>query len=74
MCLLQLLGDLHEDLKTKLYVYYICVGGLGPVHAHSLVGGLVSGSLQEYRLIDPFGLPVEFLSSLGPSILSPTLP
>ena len=39
-----------------------------------VLGGLVSGSPQGSRLVDSVGLPVEFLSPLGPSILPPTLP
>ena len=31
---------------------YICAGGLGPGHIHSLVGDSVSGSPQGYRLVD----------------------
>ena len=37
----------------------------------SLVVGSVSESSQEFRLVDSIGLPVESLTSLGPSILSP---
>ena len=49
------------------------MGGQGPVHLWSLVGGLVSENPQRSRLIDSLGLPVEFLSSSGPSILPLTL-
>ena len=56
-------------MKTKLQIY-ICAqwwdegAYRGPAHAHSLVGGPVSGTPQGYRLVDSVGLPVEFLSSL----------
>jgi hypothetical protein len=47
----------------------MCERGLGPAHAHSLVGGSVSGNPQGNRLVDFVGLPVEFLSSSSFSIL-----
>lgn len=47
----------------------MCVGGLGPAHACSLVGGSVSVSLHESWLVDFVGLVV-FLTL---SILSPIL-
>ena len=56
-------------MKTKLHICYICVGGLGSVHTHSLVGSLVSESPQGCRLVDSVGLFVESLSSLSPLIL-----
>lgn len=34
--------------------------------AQSLLGGPVSGNLQEFRLVDSLGLTVESLSSSGP--------
>jgi hypothetical protein len=65
-------------MKTKLHIFYICawdeVGELGPAHASSLVLGSLSGNPQELKLVDSVGLPVELLSSLGPSVLPPTLP
>lgn len=47
-------------------------GGLEPANAHYLVGGLVSGTPRS-RLVNFVGLPIELQSSLGPSILPPTL-
>jgi hypothetical protein len=44
--------------------------GLGPTSVHSLVGCSVFESLKGYRLVDFVGLSVEFLSPLGPSILT----
>lgn len=43
---------------------------------HVLLGTLltVSESPQGFGLVDSIGLSVEFLSPLGPSFLSPTLP
>jgi hypothetical protein len=54
-------GDLHEEQTTHLL--YMC-GDLGPAHAHSVVGGIVSGSPQWSRLVYSVGLPVEFWSPL----------
>jgi hypothetical protein len=61
-------------MKTKQLICCICAEGLSPVHALSLVGGSVSGNTKVSRLVDPVCLPVESLSSSGPSILSLTLP
>jgi hypothetical protein len=63
-------------MKTKLHICYVCMGvvGLGPVHVWSLVGGLVSGSRQESRLVESVSLPVESLSFSGPAILPLTPP
>jgi hypothetical protein len=61
-------------MKTKLYICCKCVGGLGPTHACSLVGGSVSVSPQGLRLLDSVGLLVMSLTSPALSILSPTLP
>jgi hypothetical protein len=55
-------------MKTKWHICYICVEGLGPAHACSLVGGSVSGSRRGSRLGDSVGLLVESLSPLGHSI------
>lgn len=52
-----------------LLICYICAVALGPAHTHSLVGDSVSVSPQGSRLVDSVGLPVEFLSPLGPAIL-----
>jgi hypothetical protein len=55
-------------MKTKLHLCYIYVlGGIGPF------GGSVSGSPQVSKLVNSVGLPVESLSSLGLSVLPPTL-
>jgi hypothetical protein len=61
-------------METELHVCYICAGGLGPVCACSLIGDSVSENSQESRLLDSVGLPVEFLSPLGPAILPSTPP
>jgi hypothetical protein len=61
-------------LETKLPIFYICAGGIGPVCVHSLVGYSVSGNPQGPRLVDSVGLPVESLSYSGPPILFPILP
>jgi hypothetical protein len=61
-------------MKTKLHICYTCARGIGPVHAHTLVGSWVSWMSKGSRLFDSVDLPVEFLSSLGPSILPLTLP
>jgi len=60
--------------EFSLLLCYICVRGLGPARACSLVCGSVSESPQGSRLVGSVGLPVEFLSSSGPSILLQTLP
>jgi hypothetical protein len=60
-------------MKTKLPIWYICSGSLGPAWDHSLVGGSVSGSPQGPRLVESVGLSVESLSSSSPPILPPTL-
>jgi hypothetical protein len=44
-------------------------GGLGQFHVSSLIGGSVSESPQGSSITDSIGLPVEFLSPLGPAIL-----
>ena len=49
-------------------------GGLGSAHVCSLVGGSDSESLRVSRLVDSVDPPVEFLSTLGPTILPPILP
>jgi hypothetical protein len=61
-------------MKTKLYICINVRVGLGSDHVCSLVGGSVSGSPQGSRLCDSVGLPVEFLSPLGSSVLPATLP
>lgn len=33
--------------KTKLHISYLCPGGSGSVHVHSVVGGSVCGKPQE---------------------------
>ena len=59
-------------MKIKLHICYICAGGLGPALACSLVGS--SGSFQEARLGDSFGILLESLSFSGPAIHSTTFP
>ena len=58
----------------KIKVHLWDVEGIGLAHVCSLVGGSVSGCLQGSRLVGSVGLPVEFLSSLCPSVLLLTLP
>ena len=60
-------------MKTKLHISHICVGGLGPSHACSMIGDLVSMSPHVPRLVDFIGLVV-FLTFLAPSILPLPLP
>jgi hypothetical protein len=50
----------------KLCIGYKCVGGLGPAHTCSLVGGLVFVSPHQPRLVDSVGLLVVSLT-LPPS-------
>jgi hypothetical protein len=47
--LLPLLGDTHEDHAA---ICYKGAGGLDPAHVYSLLGGSVSGSSQESRLVN----------------------
>jgi hypothetical protein len=56
-------------MKNKLPTSDICTGELRPAHDCSLAGNSVSGTHQGIRLVDTVDLPVESLSSLGPSIL-----
>jgi hypothetical protein len=42
-------------MKTKLHTYYKCLGGLGPAHEFSSVGGLVFVSLHGTILVDSVG-------------------
>jgi hypothetical protein len=59
-------------MTIELDICYICVEGLGPAHVCSLVGGSVSESPLRYELVDSVGLPVEFLSPSGSTVLPPT--
>jgi hypothetical protein len=62
-------------VKTKLYISYICVEGLGPACGdHFLVGDSVSESCQVSMMVGTIGLTVESLPSLCTSILILTLP
>ena len=56
-------------MKTNLNFCYLCAQGLSPACVCYLVGGSVSQCPQGYRLVESARLPVEFLPSLGPSIL-----
>jgi len=56
-------------MKTKLHICYVCVRGLGPAHAYSLVGGSVSESSHGPRLVGSVGLPVVSMTPPTPSIL-----
>ena len=56
-----------------VFVVHICTGLLSPSHAFTLVVCPVFGSSKESRLVGSVGLPVESLSSLSPSFLSPAL-
>ena len=61
---------------TKLHMGYICTGfgGLDSTHAHSLVGGLVSGNPQVSRLdVKTLLVFVCIPVLLGSFIPSPTL-
>lgn len=53
---------------------YICVWGLGPVYAWSLVGALMSAGSPGPRLVGSIGFLVTLLKPLGPSVLPVTLP
>ena len=68
--LLHLLGT---HMKTKLHTC-ICVGGLGPVHACSLIDYSAIGSPQRPNVVDSVCLPVGFPSPLSPLVLPSTLP
>ena len=46
----------HDDQAAHLS--YIGFGGIGPAHAHILVGGSDSESPQWSKLVDTVGLPV----------------
>jgi hypothetical protein len=61
-------------MKTKLHICYICIGGLGPSHAFSLVGGLISVRPYRPRLVGSVGLPVVSLTPPASSILPSTRP
>ena len=67
-------GTAPTHMKTKVFICYICSGGLGPAYFHSLIGGSVSGSPQGSRLVDSDGLSIESLTSSGPPVHPPTLP
>ena len=56
-------------MKTNLNFCYPCARGLSPACVCYLVGGSVSHCPQGYRLVESARLPVEFLPSLGLSIL-----
>jgi len=58
-------------MKIKLHICHVCVGGLGLVHACSLVGGSVSVSPHRSRLVDSLGLLVVSLIPLGSLNSSP---
>jgi hypothetical protein len=61
-------------METELHICYICAEGLVPACVCSYVGGSVFVSSQGFRLVDSVDLAVGFLSLLGPSILTPTIP
>jgi hypothetical protein len=61
-------------MKTKLHICCICAVGIGPAHAHSLVGGSVCVRPYGSRLVYFVGLPMESLFCLDASILPPTFP
>ena len=52
-------------MKTKLHIYYKCIGGLDPDTVYPFVGGSVCVSPQEPRLVDSVGLLVESLILLA---------
>jgi hypothetical protein len=55
-------------MKNKLPIYFICPGCLSLVHAFSLIGGSVFRNPQMYMLVDSASLPIDFLSSMCPSV------
>ena len=60
-------------MRTKLYICYMCAGGLGPSHVCSLAGGSVSVSSYVSRLLDFVGFfygVLDFSGSFNP--LSPS--
>jgi hypothetical protein len=57
-------SDLHEE--QVVHLLHIGRGCLGPALVCSLVGGSVSESPQESRLVDSVGLLMEFLSTPSP--------
>ena len=58
-------------MKTKLQDGYICVEGLGPSHACSLVASSVSLNSFVPRLVDSVGFLMMSLALLAPSVLLP---
>jgi hypothetical protein len=52
-------------VETELHICYICDRNLGLASVCSLLGCSISESLQESRLFDSVGLPMEFLSLQG---------
>ena len=61
-------------MRTKMYICYIWLGGLGPSHACSLAGDSVSVSPSVAKLVDSVGFPVVSLTTLAPLILPPPIP
>lgn len=59
---------LESPMKTKLQNCYISTESLGESHACSLVGGSVSVSLYELRLVDSVGFLMVSLTPLVPII------
>lgn len=51
-------------MKTKLHIYYKCVGSLGPAHAHSVAVGP-----HGLGLVDSVGLLSVSFTPLASSIL-----
>ena len=56
-------------MKNKVHICFICVGNLVPSHACSLVGGSVSVSLYEPRLVASVGFLIVCLTPLASYIL-----
>ena len=58
-----------SQMKTKLHICYICVGGIGLFYSCSVASDSVSVSPYGSRLVDFVGLVVVTLTSLAPLIL-----
>ena len=61
-------------MKTKLYICYKCVGGLGPAPAYTLAGGPGSEIPHGPRTVDFIGLLGVSLTPPACLLLSPTIP
>jgi hypothetical protein len=66
--------EVPQELCVRAHNCDICAEGLGQSNVGSMVGGSVSASLYEPRLVDSVGFLMVFLTSLSPTILPPPLP